>query len=164
VTTQTNHGPAGRAILFVCTGNTCRSPMAEALCKRMLADRLGCDPADLPSRGFTVSSAGIAAWPGDEASPPAVTIAPEFGIDLSAHGSRPVNPELLVTATDVVAVTRAHAAALAARFPGVGPTPVVLGGETDLNDPIGGDVEDYRACARAIREHLERLVPEWTGS
>jgi hypothetical protein len=40
----------------------------------------------------------------------------------------------------------------------------VLGGETDLNDPIGGDVEDYRACARAIREHLERLVPEWTGS
>jgi protein-tyrosine-phosphatase len=155
--------PAGRSVLFVCTGNTCRSPLAEALCKRLLADRLGCDPGELEARGYAVQSAGIAAWPGDEASPPAVAIGPEFGIDLAAHRSRLVDAALLAAATDVIAVTHGHAAALALRFPGVGPTPVVLGGAADLDDPIGGDLDEYRACARAIRGHLDRYVSEWTG-
>jgi protein-tyrosine phosphatase len=137
--------------------------MAEALCKRLLADRLGCDPGELEARGFAVRSAGVAAWPGDVASPPAVTIGPEFGIDLAAHRSRPVDPELLAAATDVIAMTQGHAVALILRFPGVGPAPAVLGGTTDLDDPIGGDLEDYRACARAIRQHLDRYVSEWTG-
>lgn len=154
---QSNDGPAGRTILFVCTGNTCRSPLAEALCRRLLADRLG------GNHGFTVTSAGIAAWPGEAASPPGVVIAPEFGIDLSAHRSRAVTHDLLAAATHVVAVSRGHAAALMLRFPGVGPEPVVLGGDDDLADPIGGDLDEYRACARAIRQHLERHVAEWTG-
>ena len=50
--------PVRRSVLFVCTGNTCRSPLAEALCKRMLADRLGCEPGELEARGFVVRSGG----------------------------------------------------------------------------------------------------------
>lgn len=154
--------PPGCSVLFVCTGNTCRSPLAEALCKRMLADRLGCDPAELEARGFVVRSAGVAALPGDAAAAPAVEAARELGADLSAHQSRPVNPELLAAATHVVAVTRGHAEALLMRYPDIGPEPDLLGGpDDDLNDPIGGDLEQYRVCAHTIRGHLERLLPGW---
>jgi protein-tyrosine phosphatase len=138
--------------------------MAEALGKRLLADRLGCDPAELDARGYVVRSAGVSAFPGAPAAPPAVEVAHEHGADLTAHQSRPVDPELLAGATHVIAVTRAHAAALVMRFPGVGPEPDLLcGPDDDLDDPIGGTLEQYRDCARTIRGHLERLVPRWLG-
>jgi protein-tyrosine phosphatase len=134
------------------------------VCKRLLADRLGCEPAELPGRGWVVESAGLAAWPGDAASPPAVDVANELGEDLSGHRSRPVNPDLLERATAVVAMTRSHADVLSMRFPGVGPPPVLLcGPDADLDDPIGGDVELYRACAAVIRASLERHLTEWLG-
>ncbi|MFO0968958.1 MAG: Sua5/YciO/YrdC/YwlC family protein [Gemmataceae bacterium] len=59
-------------VLFVCTGNTCRSPIAKALCEKMLADWLGCDAADLPKRGYLVQSAGLAALAGEGPSPEGV--------------------------------------------------------------------------------------------
>lgn len=152
-----------RSVLFICTGNTCRSPLAEALCKRALADRLGCRPDDLPARGFVIRSAGVAAFPGDDPSPGAVEAARELGADLSAHRSRPLHPELLAEATDVVAMTRSHAYLLAARYPGLGPPPVLLCGDCDLDDPIGGELDVYRACAAEIRLHLGRLIAGWLG-
>ena len=157
--------PPVRSILFVCTGNTCRSPLAEALCKRMLADRLGCSPAELPSRGYVVRSAGVAALPGDVASGLAAVVGQEFGADLSEHRSRPLNSELLAEATDVVAMTRSHALAVTMRYPGAGPTPTLFcGDDPDLDDPIGGELEVYRNCARTIERHLDRLIREWLGS
>lgn len=155
--------PPRRSILFVCTGNTCRSPLAEAVCRKVLADRLGVGEGDLESRGFVVRSAGVAALPGDEATPEAADVARELGLDLSAHRSRPVNPELLAEATDVVAMTAAHAALLALRFPGQGPPPVLLSPAGDLPDPFGCDLGVYRECARLIQEHLDRFVKEWLG-
>ena len=152
----------GRSILFVCTGNTCRSPLAEAICKRVLADKIGCTPDELAKRGYVVRSAGVQAYPGDAPSPPAVDVAAEFGADLSNHRSRPVNPELLATATDVIAMTRTHAAYLAMRFPGLGPEARLLcGPDFDLPDPIGGDLSVYRLCGEVIREQLVRLVDTW---
>lgn len=153
-----------RSVLFICTGNTCRSPLAEGLAKRLLAERLGCEPGELPVRGWVVRSAGIAATPGDAPSPQAVAVAAEFGFDASGHRSRPVNPDLLAEATDVIAVTRGHAAMLAVYYGGIGPVPVLLGGpDGDLPDPIGGDEAEYRRCAEAIEVHLTRYLAEWLG-
>lgn len=148
----------------MCTGNTCRSPLAEAICKRLLADRLGCAPSELDGRGVVVRSAGVMAYPGDPASPPAVGVAAELGADLAAHRSRPVTPDLLAEATDVIAMTAGHVAALELRYPNLGPPPRLLGGDRDLPDPIGGDADEYRACARLIAADLDRLITGWLGT
>jgi protein-tyrosine phosphatase len=167
---------AARIVLFVCTGNTCRSPLAEGLAKKALADRLGCTVDELPARGFWVLSAGVAAYGGAAAAPEAITVAAEFGADLSGHTSRSVNPQLLLAADDVIAMTQSHLHALAARYlglgrgepggssPGTAPVPRLLCGDEDLDDPIGADEEVYRECARTILRHLERFLPEWVES
>jgi protein-tyrosine phosphatase len=152
-----------RIVLFVCTGNTCRSPLAEGLARKMLADRLGCPSDDLPARGFWMLSAGVAAFGGSPASPESADVAAEFGADLVQHRSRPVNPQLLAAADDVIAMTRGHAYSLAANYPEIGPPPVLLCGDDDLDDPIGASLDVYRACAQTIQRHLERLIGEWTA-
>ena len=154
---------AARIVLFICTGNTCRSPLAEGLAKRMLAERLGCTVAELPRRGVWVLSAGVSAYEDQPATPEAAAVASEQGADLGEHRSRAVNAELLSAADDVIAMTRGHAQALASRFPGAGPAPRLLCGDDDLDDPIGSGLDVYRRCAATIRTHLERFLPEWTG-
>jgi protein-tyrosine phosphatase len=154
---------AARIVLFVCTGNTCRSPLAEGLAKKLLAERLGCRVDELPRRGFWVLSAGVAASPESAAAAEAVTVAAEYGAELGEHRSRPVNPQLLAAADEVVAMTRGHAHALVSRYRGAGPVPRLLCGDTDLDDPIGAGLDVYRQCARTIVSQLERFLPEWTG-
>jgi protein-tyrosine phosphatase len=156
---------AARIILFVCTGNTCRSPLAEGLAKKLLSQRLGCRVEDLPARGLWVLSAGTAAYGGGPAAVEAEEVAAEFGADLRDHRSRPLNPQLLAAADDVIVMTAAHAHALEARFPELGPAVRLLGGdEGDLDDPIGAGRDVYRACATTIEKHLGRFLPEWTGT
>ena len=156
--------PIRRSILFVCTGNTCRSPLAESLGRSKLALALGCPPAELESRGYRIGSAGVMALPGDPATPQAVMVAEEFGAELADHRSRPLDPALLGGATDVIAMTEMHLMILVSRFGAVGPEPVLLCGREDLPDPLGGDLEEYRACARVIAAQLDRLIPGWLGS
>jgi protein-tyrosine-phosphatase/tRNA A37 threonylcarbamoyladenosine synthetase subunit TsaC/SUA5/YrdC len=145
-------------IVFVCTGNTCRSPLAEALCKRLLSQRLGCQPGELPRRGFVVLSAGLAALHGDRAAPEAVEVARELGADLSDHVSRPVTPDLLALADYLVAMTGTHRHVLSAQSPAAEPR--LLCGEDDLADPLGCDQQVYRECAGIILRQLEGLVAE----
>ena len=150
-----------RRIVFVCTGNTCRSPMAEGLFKRRLADRLGCPVDELPDRGFLVTSAGLMAGSGDAATAESAAVLREFGVDLSAHRSRPAAADLIARADDVVVMTRGHLATVATRYPVLGGALRMLcGPDGDLDDPIGGGPDVYKACATTIRQHVDRLITE----
>src|SRR5437868_15463122 len=90
--------PTVRLVVFLCTGNTCRSPLAEVLCKKRLAESLNCAPQELPTRGFLVCSAGLSAFPGDSAAGFSQDLARAYGMDLGGHFSQPLLPELAARA------------------------------------------------------------------
>jgi protein-tyrosine phosphatase len=150
-------------LVFVCTGNTCRSPMAEALCKRLLAERLGCAPTQLAERGFLVLSAGLAAMMGGAAAAEAVEAVQELGADLAGHRSRALSRDLATQADCIVAMTRSHLLALAYQYPdSLERCRLLRADGADIGDPLGSDREVYRRCAADIAEHLAPLVVEWT--
>jgi protein-tyrosine phosphatase len=151
--------------VFVCTGNTCRSPMAEALFKKRMAERLGCPVEELPRRGFIVLSAGLAAMMGGGAAPEAIETVRELGADLSQHVSRPLSAKLAAQADYLVGMTRGHLLALAeaGAAPGACLRLLSAAGE-DIADPVGADLPVYRECAQQIVRHLEGLLAELAPS
>ncbi len=142
-------------VLFVCTGNTCRSPMAEARFRQLAAEWLGCAADEIEERGLVVTSAGLAAWAGAKASAGALEAMAEIGADLSGHESQPVTETLVRQADLIWTMTASHRAALLAQFPEAGGRVAMLAPDRqDVSDPIGGPVSTYRACAGQIRGHL----------
>lgn len=144
-----------KSILFVCTGNTCRSPMAEGLFRSLLSDRLNCREDELPSRGFQVGSAGVAALPGAPASPNALEVLYQAGIDLTAHASQPVTEQLIVWADLVLTMTMRHQSAVVGAFPDSSNKVKLLCPDAEVVDPFGGDLRDYQECGDQIRQCLE---------
>jgi protein-tyrosine phosphatase len=151
----------GRRILFVCTGNTCRSPMAAEIFKKRLAEKLGKEPDELNELGYRILSAGTFAARGSPASEHAVTLLREMGCDLSRHSSRPLEPEMLAEADHIYALSHSHLQILqrlaAGMEPAARPRIDQLSPE-GITDPVGGDMETYRQCAREIDAAIRRVL------
>lgn len=146
---------ASYMVLFVCTGNTCRSPMAEALMRRRAMDKLSCQADELPERGLCILSAGVAAMAGSRASQEAHQAVTNWGADLNQHESQPVTDRLVRFADLILTMTRAHREALLAQWPeAASRTKLLSRNSADVADPIGGPIELYRRCAEQIDSHL----------
>jgi len=137
-------------ILFVCTGNTCRSPMAAGIFN-LLAGERGVDAR--------AASAGLAAVNGVPVTENAVLAARELDCDIAGHTARQITPALLDEAAAIYTMNENQADMLRALAPGSAGKIFPLG-DRDVADPYGGDLAVYRQTAREIYALVDRLVGE----
>lgn len=132
-------------IVFVCTGNTCRSPMAEGIFKSKIAQY---------TDTCHVSSCGLSVMPGDAASYEAVQVMADRGVDITAHRSRQINPYIIDEADYVICLAKSHYDAL---FPVVERNKRMLLGN-GIADPYMGNYDVYARCADAIAAAIDELL------
>ncbi len=148
-------------ILLVCTGNTCRSPMAEGLLKKKLGNLKACPSDHLEENGFRVTSAGIAAMPGGGPADEAVEVMHVSGIEISDHRTQTLNDRLVNEADLILTMTNSHRQMVVSQWPTAGNRVHLLGrGQGDIFDPIGMPMEYYEACAQQIDHHLNWWLNE----
>ena len=137
-------------ILFVCSGNTCRSAMAAAIMDKIVQER------DLNIR---IESAGVFAYDGESASENAVEALKKYDIDLSYHRSKSVTEDLINQCDLILTMTAAHKQALAPfALDKVFTLCEYVGAAGDISDPYGGGLETYEKTAEELYELLKRLA------
>jgi ribose 5-phosphate isomerase B len=145
-----------KTLLFVCTGNTCRSPMAAALARKALGD----------SPDWQVVSAGINALNGQAVSPHSVTAIRQMGLDISQHRAQMLTGRLVREADYIFGLTRGHVEGIVSLYPEAAEKLFVLREfeddvsdlDLDIHDPIGGPLEGYIECRDQIRHAVDAAV------
>lgn len=153
----------GLRLGFACTGNTCRSPMAEGLARDAIATRLECAPQHIENFGFDVRSMGIHAASGSPAAEHAVEVLAGQGIDIRDHRATQATPESVAQFDAVYCLTRGHLAALEQALPPrkAGLLHLLDPDGRDIADPIGGDIALYRGCAEQIADAIAGRLDDW---
>lgn len=137
-------------ILFVCTGNTCRSPMAAALFNKIATEE---------NLDIKIESAGLFANEGESASPEAIVAMKKYGIDLLSHHAQVINSELLEKSDLILTMTAAHKMVILPSAPEKTFTLCEYAElECDIADPFGGDVDEYEECAEVIYNALLKVA------
>ncbi|MDI7248011.1 MAG: low molecular weight protein arginine phosphatase [Bacillota bacterium] len=150
-----------KRIVVVCSGNTCRSAMAEAMLRKALADEFG-GQAD----GVVVESAGLFAREGDPASENAMAVMMERGLDISSHRARLLREHVVESADLVLVMTSAHKRVVLGRHPSLEGKVFTLNEFAglaaelgpDTHDPFGGSIEVYRATADNIKRAIDGAI------
>src|SRR6266446_1443990 len=145
-----------KTILFVCTGNVCRSPMAEGIFRQAIRNR----------SDYRVLSAGLGAMEGQPPTPYAVQAVRELGIDISGQRSRMLTPDLVQEADFIFGMTHSHIDTVMLLYPHAADKTFLLREfdetldvfEKDISDPIGGSYEVYLNCRDQIEQGIVSLL------
>jgi L-threonylcarbamoyladenylate synthase len=148
------------SFLFVCTGNTCRSAMAEGICRKYLAEKLECNVDDLGKIGYKVSSAGIMDLAGAPASREAMAACEALGIDIKAHKSKVLTRQLIQESDFVFAMEQIHYNQITALCPDAQGKCMLLAENNDIVDPICQGQDVFNDCAALIEKAVKKRIDE----
>ncbi|MBN1972289.1 MAG: threonylcarbamoyl-AMP synthase [Sedimentisphaerales bacterium] len=146
--------------LFVCTGNTCRSPMAEGIFKKYLAQKLNCDVDELENMGYKVSSAGIIGSSGYRASFEAIEACAKQGVNIENHRNQGLTSELITESDFIFAMERIHLTRILALEPQAENRCLLLAGDKEILDPIGQPQRIYDSCVKIITKAVKERISE----